>query len=65
MATSSYTYVWTGSDKNGRQSQGEVNAQSAAIAKAQLRKQGIKAKSVKKKSKPLFSFGSKPIKPAT
>ena len=64
MATSSYTYVWTGSDKNGRQSQGEVNAQSAAIAKAQLRKQGIKAKSVKKKSKPLFSFGSKPIKPA-
>lgn len=64
MATSSYTFVWTGTDKNGRKSQGEVTAQSAAMAKAQLRKQGVVAKSVKKKSKPLFSLGGKKIKPA-
>ena len=63
MATSNYTFVWTGSDKKGRKSQGEVTAQSAAIARAQLRKQGIKAKSVKKKTKPLFSLGGKSIKP--
>jgi len=64
MATSSYTFVWTGTDKNGRKSKGEVTAQSAAMAKAQLRKQGVMAKSVKKKSKPLFSLGVKKIKPA-
>ena len=64
MATSSYKFVWTGTDKNGRKSQGELTAQSAAMAKAQLRKQGVMAKSVKKKSKPLLSLGVKKIKPA-
>ncbi|MCL4135503.1 UNVERIFIED_CONTAM: hypothetical protein GTU68_021535 [Idotea baltica] len=34
------------------------------LAKAQLRKQGVIPSSVKKKSKPLFSSGSKPVKPA-
>ena len=56
------TFVWTGLDKNGRKNQGEIVAASQALAKAQLRKQGISAKTVKRKSKPLFSIGSKKIK---
>ena len=61
MATST-TFVWSGIDKNGRQNQGEIVAASQALAKAQLRKQGIAAKTVKKKAKPLFSVGAKKIK---
>ena len=56
------TFVWTGLDKNGRKNKGEIVAASQALAKAQLRKQGISAKTVKRKAKPLFSFGSKKIK---
>ncbi len=63
MATDS-TYVWNGLDKNGRKSQGEIVATSVALAKAQLRKQGVVPKRVKKKPKPLFSLGNKSIKPA-
>ncbi len=63
MATDN-KFVWTGTDRNGRKSQGEVSAASKALAQAQLRKQGINAKSVKKKAKPLFSFSGKKIKPA-
>ena len=63
MATDS-TFVWSGIDRNGRKSQGEVVATSKALAQAQLRKQGVNAKSLKRKSKPLFSLGAKKIKPA-
>ena len=63
MATTN-TFVWSGLDKNGRKNQGEIVAASQAMAKAQLRKQGIAAKTVKKKAKPLLSFGQKKIKPA-
>lgn len=56
------TFVWTGLDKNGRKNQGEIVAASQALAKAQLRKQGISAKTVKRKAKPLFSLGGKKIK---
>lgn len=63
MASDS-TYVWSGLDKNGRKGQGEIVAASAALAKAQLRKQGVMPKRVKKKPKPLFSLGNKNIKPA-
>jgi len=62
MATDT-TYIWSGQDRNGRQSKGEIIAASTAIAKAQLRKQGVIAKTVKKKPKPLFG-GNKAIKPA-
>ena len=56
------TFVWTGLDKNGRKNQGEIVAASQALAKAQLRKQGISAKTVKRKASPLFSLGGKKIK---
>lgn len=67
MATSAArndTFVWNGTDKSGRSSTGEIRAASTAMAKAQLRRQGIQPKNVKKKSKPLFGGQGKPIKPA-
>jgi type IV pilus assembly protein PilC len=63
MATAS-TFIWKGTDKNGRQTTGEISALSSAMAKATLRKQGVIPKSVKKKPKPLFGSGQKKIKPA-
>ncbi|MEE4203979.1 MAG: type II secretion system F family protein [Halieaceae bacterium] len=63
MATAS-TFIWKGTDRNGRQTTGEINALSSAMAKATLRKQGVIPKSVKKKPKPLFGSGGKKIKPA-
>jgi len=59
----SNTYVYKGVDKKGSQVQGEINSTSPALAKAQLLKQGISAKSVSKKSKPLFGSSGKAIKP--
>ena len=64
MAAENTIFVWTGTDRNGRKSKGEVPAITAAIARVQLRKQGIAAKSVKKKPRPLISFGAKKIQPA-
>lgn len=63
MATAQpHTFVYKGKDKKGRVTQGEIKGSSLMLVKAQLRKQGVAATSVKKKSKPLFG-GSKPIKP--
>jgi len=64
MAAENPIFVWSGIDRNGRKSTGELRASSAAIARVQLRKQGVAAKTVKKKSKPLFSLGAAPIKAA-
>ena len=58
MAGSELVFVWSGSDRTGRSAQGEISAPSIAIAKAQLRRQGINAKRVKKKPAALFSFGN-------
>ena len=49
------TYVWTGSDRQGKPASGELEISSAAEARSTLRRQGIRVKSLKKKSKPLFS----------
>lgn len=59
------TFVYKGKDRKGQTMQGEVQGASAAMVKAQLRKQGVTTTSVKKKAKPLFGGGGgKPIKPA-
>ena len=63
-ATKTDIFIWNGTDKSGHTSTGEIRAASSAIAKAQLRRQGIKPKKIKKKAKPLFGSGGKPIKPA-
>lgn len=62
-AASSQVYVYKGIDKKGNKVEGEVSSTTGTLAKAQLLKQGIRAKSVKKKPKPLFGGGGKKIKP--
>ena len=57
MAGSEITFAWSGSDRTGRSAHGEIAAPSVAIAKAQLRRQGINAKRVKKKAQPILSLG--------
>lgn len=60
----SSTYIYKGVDKKGNKIQGEINGVSPALVKAQLLKQGISARSVSKKPKPLFGASGKAIKPA-
>lgn len=57
------TYTYNGVDKKGNKVSGELVADSPAIAKAQLRKQGVIPQKVAKKAAPLFGGGKKPIKP--
>ncbi len=67
MATSaikSDVFLWSGTDKTGRVTKGEIEAASQAMAKAQLRQQGIKPKTVRRKPKALFGGKGKSIKPA-
>ncbi|MGH1429645.1 MAG: type II secretion system F family protein [Neptuniibacter sp.] len=59
-----YTFTWKGKDKNGNASKGKIDAPSVALAKAQLRKQGISPSGVRKQAgASLFSAENKPIKP--
>ena len=60
----SNTYAYKGIDKRGAKIEGEINSTSPALAKAQLLKQGVSVKTVRKKSKPFFGEGGKSIKPA-
>ncbi|MDG0978418.1 MAG: type II secretion system F family protein [Halieaceae bacterium] len=64
MAAKTFEFVWVGSDKRGKETNGELEATSVSLAKAQLRRRGINVKSIKKKAKPLFGGGGKKIKPA-
>jgi type IV pilus assembly protein PilC len=54
MATVTQDFMWTGSDKNGKKGKGVVSAKNLLEAKHSLRRRGISATRVKKKSKPLF-----------
>lgn len=59
-------FVWTGTDKRGVAQKGELRSASAALVKAELRRQGINPGKVKKKSASLFGAGGpkkKKIKP--
>jgi len=57
-------FVWEGRDKQGRQSKGEITSSTPAIAKAELRRQGIVANKVKKKSAGISLGGGGKVKPA-
>lgn len=65
MATANTTHVftYTGIDRKGKKVDGQMSSTNAALVKAQLIKQGIRAKSVRKKPKPLFGGKGKPVKP--
>lgn len=58
MAATSEVFAYKGVDRKGNRVEGELSSNSAPLAKAQLIKQGIRATSVKKKSKPLFGGGN-------
>ena len=64
-AAKANVFVYRGVDKKGQKIQGELVGNSAALIRAQLLKQGIKATGVKKKPKPLLAgLTKKAIKPA-
>ena len=56
-------YVYKGLDKKGNKVEGEITSQSPTIARATLIRQGVRAKTVKKKPKPLLGGGGKKITP--
>lgn len=67
MATASSksdVFLYKGVDKKGNKVQGEIKGQSMALVRAQLIKQGIRTKGVRRKPKPLFGgMSKKAIKP--
>lgn len=60
----SAVFLWEGTDKQGRKTKGEIASTTPAIAKAELRRQGIVAKKVKKKGKSIAIGGGGKVKPA-
>ncbi len=62
-ATAAVLFHWEGTDKRGHKMKGEMASSSQAAVRAQLRKQGIDPKLVKKKAKPLFGERTKTIAP--
>lgn len=58
-------FVWEGTNRRGQTIKGELMGQNAAIVKAQLRKQGVTPKKVKKVAQPLFGLGGKSGKKIT
>ena len=57
-------FVWEGTDKQGRRAKGEISSSNPAIAKAELRKQGINATRVRKKGSGLSLGGGASINSA-
>ncbi len=55
-------FLWEGTDKQGKKSKGEITSSNPAIAKAELRRQGINATRVRKKSKGMSLGGGGSIK---
>ena len=57
-------FQWEGTDKLGKKAKGEITSTNQAIAKAELRRQGINAVKVRKKSKAFSLGGGGSVKPA-
>ena len=62
-AVKTETFVFTGKDRRGNATKGEIQSESVTLAKAQLRRQGVTPQVVRKKPKPLFGERKKPITP--
>ncbi|MEN6538791.1 MAG: type II secretion system F family protein [Mizugakiibacter sp.] len=56
-------YEWIALDKRGTKMKGEMQAKSANLVKAELRRQGMNPQTVREKSKPLFGASGSRIKP--
>ena len=56
----SFVFVWEGMDRRGARVKGDVRASSPALARADLRRQGVSPTKLRKKPQPLFG-GQKKI----
>ena len=56
-------YSWEGMNRRGEKIKGELTGTSVPLVKAELRRQGIVAKRVRRKAKSLFGSGKKRITP--
>jgi len=56
-------FVWEGKDKSGNKTGGQLSAKSETIARADLRRMGVRVIKIKKKTKPLFSARAQKILP--
>ena len=54
-------FTWVGTDKRGKKLKGEYSAKTAALVKAELRRQGINPTTVRPKGKPLFGAAGRRI----
>jgi type IV pilus assembly protein PilC len=61
--TEQVEYLWQGIDKNKNKTKGEISSISEIVAKAELRRQGFRVTSIRKKGKPLFTARVKAITP--
>lgn len=55
--TKTITFQWEGVNKRGQKIEGEMLGENSAIIKAQLRKQGILPKKIRRKSEGFFGIG--------
>lgn len=55
------SFTWEGTNKEGKTVKGETSSQNIDLLKAELRRQGIVPKRVKKKAKPLMGSSKKKI----
>jgi type IV pilus assembly protein PilC len=63
MAAALQNFEWSGADKSGKKNKGEISAKNLIEAKNLLRRRGIAATRVRKKSNPLFKKKDK-VSPA-
>ncbi|MCW8956790.1 MAG: type II secretion system F family protein [Gammaproteobacteria bacterium] len=56
-------FQYEGKNRDGKPVKGEISAANINLVKADLRRQGITPKKVKKKAQPMFGSSSKPITP--
>ncbi|MCF7983198.1 MAG: type II secretion system F family protein [Thiohalocapsa sp.] len=56
-----YVFTWEGVDRRGARVKGDVRASSLAMARADLRRQGVSPHKVRKKAQPLFGSGKQKI----
>ncbi|WP_462320436.1 type II secretion system F family protein [Halochromatium sp.] len=54
-------FLWEGIDRRGQKVKGDLHAASMALARADLRRQGVNPLKVRKKPQPLFGSGKKKI----
>lgn len=57
-------FIWEGKDKSGNKTGGQLSAKSETIARADLRKAGVRVIKIKKKPKSLFGKKTQAILPA-